>query len=134
MGWNLKDDGKIISEINIIPLTDIMLVLLVIFMITTPLIMMESFKIKLPKALASSVEPGVAITITVTGDGTLYLGEKRVGMEELQDELKREFLRRGESTVLLKGDRAARHGVVVEVLDHAKLAGAKRLAIATVPE
>jgi biopolymer transport protein ExbD len=134
MGWNLKDEGKIISEINIIPLTDVMLVLLVIFMITTPLIMMESFKIKLPKALESSVEPGSAITITVTKDGTLYLNEKKVALGDLEDELKKEFAIRGQRTVLLKGDRSAKHGVIVKALDHAKMAGAEKLAIATVPE
>jgi biopolymer transport protein ExbD len=134
VGWNIKDEGKIISEINIIPLTDVMLVLLIIFMVTTPLIMMESFKIKLPKALASSVEPGSAITITVTEDGTLYVDEKKVAIVELEDELKREFERRGDRTVLLKGDRSARHGVIVEILDRAKRAGADKIAIATVPE
>jgi biopolymer transport protein ExbD len=134
VGWNIKDEGKIISEINIIPLTDVMLVLLIIFMVTTPLIMMESFKIKLPKALASSVEPGSAISITVTEDGTLYVDEKKVAIVELEDELKREFERRGDRTVLLKGDRSARHGVIVEILDRAKRAGADKIAIATVPE
>jgi biopolymer transport protein ExbD len=133
VGWNLKTEGEIISEINIIPLTDVMLVLLVIFMVTTPLIMMESFKIKLPRALESSVEPGRGITITITGEGALYIGGKKVAIADLEEELKGEFRKSGERTVLLKGDRSALHGVVVEVLDRAKRAGAARLAIATEP-
>ncbi len=134
MGWKLKDQGKIISEINIIPLTDVMLVLLVIFMVTTPLIMMGAFKVKLPKAIAPSVEPDKTITITVTEEGSVYLDEKQVAVADLEEALKDEFSLRGPGTVLLKGDRSARHGVIVKVLDSAKRAGAKKLAIATEPE
>ncbi|MCP3678155.1 MAG: biopolymer transporter ExbD, partial [Deltaproteobacteria bacterium] len=70
--WSLQSGGdQIISSINITPLTDVMLVLLVIFMVTTPLIMMESFKIKLPKAVSSGVESGEGVTITVTSGGDI---------------------------------------------------------------
>jgi biopolymer transport protein ExbD len=134
VGWKLKDEGKIISEINIIPLTDVMLVLLVIFMITTPLIMMGSLKVKLPRASSPSVEPAKTITLTVTEEGTVFLDDKRVAVVDLEEALKEEFGERGLRTILLKGDRAAKHGVVVEVLDRAKKAGANKLAIAIEPE
>src|SRR3989338_6023662 len=87
--WNLTHNShKIISEINITPLTDVMLVLLVVFMVTTPLMVMQSFKIKLPKAVSAETETGKGITLSIATGGVIYLNNKAVKMEGLFDSIR----------------------------------------------
>ncbi|MDP2688728.1 MAG: biopolymer transporter ExbD [Deltaproteobacteria bacterium] len=132
MGWKLTNNReRMMSEINITPLTDVMLVLLVIFMVTTPLIMTESFKIRLPKAVSSDAEPGKGTVIAVSEAGRLSLNGRDIKEEELLQELKKDFLNASDRTVVVKADGGVRHGVIVKVLDTAKLAGAVKLSIAT---
>lgn len=132
MGWDLTNNKeRMLAEINITPLTDVMLVLLVIFMVTTPLIMTESFKIKLPRAVTSSVESGKSIIIAVSEDGRLNLDGKDIKDTELFAAMKKALASSSDKTVVVKADGDARHSVVVKVLDTAKLAGAEKLSIAT---
>ncbi|MBI3753927.1 MAG: biopolymer transporter ExbD [Deltaproteobacteria bacterium] len=134
--WSLANNNreKIISEINITPLTDVMLVLLVIFMVTTPLLVMQSFKIKLPKAVSAEAEPGKGITLSIATGGMIYLNNKAVKMEGLFDSIKSELKTASDRTVIIKADKDIPHGMVVKVLDTAKRAGAEKLSIATEPE
>lgn len=133
--WNTTNgEGKIISEINITPLTDVMLVLLVIFMVTTPLLVMQSFKIKLPKAVSAEAEHGKGITLSIVTGGAVYLNNKAVKMENLFDSIKSEIKTASDKTVIIKADKDVPHGMVVKVLDTAKRAGAEKLSIATEPE
>ena len=129
---NIRD--KIISEINITPLTDVMLVLLVIFMVTTPLLVMHSFKIKLPKAVSAEAEQEKGITLSITTGGAIYLNNKAVKMEGLFDSLKSELRTVSGKIVIIKADKDILHGTVVRVLDIAKRAGAVKLSIATEPQ
>ena len=132
MGWNLTGNKeRLLAEINITPLTDVMLVLLVIFMVTTPLIMTESFKIKLPRAVTSGTETGKGVIIAVAEDGRISIDGKDVREAELLDVLRKGFAAGLDTTVVVKADGNARHSVIVKVLDTAKLAGADRLSIAT---
>jgi biopolymer transport protein ExbD len=135
MGWNINSsEEKMISEINITSLADVMLVLLIIFMVTTPLIMIESFKVRLPKAITSTPEPGSSVTIAVSEAGRIELNGKAVSMDGLHERLASEFAGSTEKSVVLRADGATRHNIVVRVLDIARLAGAERLSIATEPE
>lgn len=132
LGWNLTGNKeRMLTEINITPLTDVMLVLLVIFMVTTPLIMTESFKIKLPRAVTSGTETGRGVIIAVSVDGRVSLDGKDIKEADLLEALRRAFASGSERTVVVKADGDSRHSVVVKVLDTAKLAGAERLSIAT---
>ncbi len=135
MSWvNGANDETIMSEINITPLTDVMLVLLVIFMVTTPLIMIESFKVVLPRAVSTTPEPGSAITIVVSEAGTVELNGRAVTIDRLHDSLVGELdAADGPGAVLLMADGETRHNIVVRVLDIARLAGASKLSIATRP-
>ncbi|MBI5328241.1 MAG: biopolymer transporter ExbD [Deltaproteobacteria bacterium] len=133
--WRLTNSrDKIISEINITPLTDVMLVLLVIFMVTTPLLVMQSFKIKLPKAVSAEAEAGKGITLSIATGGVIYLNNKAVKMEGLFDSIKSELKTASDRTIIIKADKDIPHGTVVKVLDTAKRAGAAKLSIATEPE
>mgnify|MGYP001614828742 CR=1 FL=1 len=124
--------GKMMAEINITPLTDVALVLLIIFMVTTPFIVQGGLAVKLPNAAARPTEPD-ALTITLTRDGTLALGPDRVSRETLPQMLRAQA-RRGDRMVVIKADAAVPHGDVVGVLDQVREAGFTRLAIATQPQ
>ncbi|MBI5047844.1 MAG: biopolymer transporter ExbD [Deltaproteobacteria bacterium] len=133
--WSLVNNrNRIISDINITPLTDVMLVLLVIFMVTTPLLVMQSFKIKLPKAVSAEAEQEKGITLSITTGGAIYLNNKAVKMEGLFDSIQSEIKTASDRTVIIKADKDIMHGTVVRVLDIAKRAGAAKLSIATEPE
>ncbi len=135
MGWNINNnDEKVMHEINITSIADVMLVLLIIFMVTTPLIMVESFKVRLPKALTATPEPGSSITIAVSEAGMIELNGEAVSLGSLLDRLTGKFAGSTEKSVVLRADGATRHAIVVRVLDIARLAGAEKLSIATEPE
>ena len=119
------------SEINITPLTDVMLVLLVIFMVTTPLIVIESFKVSLPMAVSADFEPGKGVVIEINKAGQISINGSEAARGALFDEIKSALSMSAGKTVVIKADSSVRHGFVVEALDAAKLAGAAKLSIAT---
>ncbi|MBI5287325.1 MAG: biopolymer transporter ExbD [Deltaproteobacteria bacterium] len=133
--WNIKGNGeRIISEINITPLTDVMLVLLVIFMVTTPLFVMESFKIRLPTAVSADTQVDTGVTIAIAPGDIIYLNGKQVRMDELVRLLPERVATSKDRGVIIKADKTVYHGTVVKVLDIARRGGAVKLSIATEPE
>jgi biopolymer transport protein ExbD len=135
MAWKLTSGhDRPIAEINITPLTDVMLVLLVIFMVTSPLLMMESMKLKLPKSQSAGEEKGLATVVSITSEGRYFLNDDRIEKSELEGRIGTELKADGNDAVILKADESVRHGLVVEVLDIARKAGAKKLSIATEPK
>lgn len=130
MAWKTGSrNEKVMSEINITPFTDVMLVLLVIFMVTTPLIMAGSFKVKLPKAVSAGAEEGKGAIVSINEAGEISVNNRLVEMEGLAAALSDEFKRSGK-TVIIRADGNVRHSVIVKVLDIARLSGAERLSIA----
>lgn len=122
---------RLISEINITPLTDVMLVLLVIFMVTTPLIMAQSIKVRLPAASAGAeTQEGAAVTVSIGSDGLYAVNGVPVPLNGISDRLKQEFMRTGSYSVIIRADMDARHSFVVQALDRARSAGASKLSIA----
>ncbi|HEY3346097.1 MAG TPA: biopolymer transporter ExbD [Nitrospirota bacterium] len=129
-GFN-RNKTKIMADINITPLTDVVMVLLVIFMVTTPLMMNEALKIKLPTAASAEVQVEQTTTISVTPGDIIYLNKAQVSLEDLKGLLASRMASSPDKTVVIKADKDIRHGLVVNVLDIAKEAGALKLAIAT---
>ncbi|OGF47318.1 MAG: hypothetical protein A2452_13205 [Candidatus Firestonebacteria bacterium RIFOXYC2_FULL_39_67] len=123
-------DDKIISDINITPLTDVALVLLIIFMVTTPMILAGGINVKLPTATTADTTPQRNITISITRDGKVYLNDRETGFDGLQPALEQFLKNEKDKTVILNADKSVMHGQVVRVLDIAKKAGAVKLAIA----
>lgn len=121
------DEDKIISEINITPLTDVALVLLIIFMVTTPLIMQVGIKVNLPKSSISEVIEHERIIITVSKNNKIYINDSEISFENLSDSVKS----KSDKIVIINADKDVSHGFVVEILDVVKKSGAKNLAIAT---
>jgi biopolymer transport protein ExbD len=122
---------RVNASLNITPLIDVVLLLLIFFMISTTFVVQPGIPIRLPKAGSAAGQLQREWVAAVTASGELYLNEVRVTPRILQRQLTA-AVGRGEIEVLIvKADQAARHGRVVEVMDAAKLAGVKRLAIAT---
>ncbi|MEK7476075.1 MAG: biopolymer transporter ExbD [Candidatus Coatesbacteria bacterium] len=119
------------AEINITPLTDVFLVLLIIFMVTTPLIMTAGIKIKMPRTQALPSLSERDIILAVTSDERYYVNNTEVPKTRLGDYLRE--LRIGNKLVVVQADARLAFSVVAGALDVAKGAGAERLAIATEP-
>ena len=127
-----KIGEKLKAEINIVPFTDVLLVLLVIFMVTTPLIVQGQIHVKLPRAQSGSqASTQKPVTLTLTAAGKLYLNDAEVSFADLQGFLNTAMKNREDKTVIINADANSAHGKVVALLDAAKLAGAQKLAIAT---
>ena len=132
MGTSKKRRGRPgFSEINVTPLVDVMLVLLVVFMVTAPL-MLQGMDVNLPKTTTQPIRmPNAPLILTVTKDGEYSLARKIVPVGELQAKLEAVFDARGSKEVFLRADEAAPYGVVVEAMAAARRAGASRLGIVT---
>jgi biopolymer transport protein ExbD len=129
--------GGIFADINITPLTDIFLVLLIIFMVTTTFIAEAGgqnggIKVQLPKGgQADAVKEVHDLAVAVLGDGRVVVGGKVVDEEQLKAVLARVHGESPDTLVLIQADEGVIHGRVVEVMDLARRAGLARLAIAT---
>jgi biopolymer transport protein ExbD len=119
------------AEINITPFTDVVLVLLIIFMVTTPLILQSGIKVKLPQASTVETQSGKSITINISADGKIYLKNTSVTLAELKDEISSQLASKPDSVVVINADKDVKYNEVVAVLDISKQAGAQRLALST---
>lgn len=124
-----EDNSDIVAEINITPLTDIFLVLLIIFMITSSAIVESGGKVNLPSAVKTQSEPR-GTTVTITPGHEIYVNQKKVSEANLENSLREVLDRNPDKIVILRGDRAVLFGEAVRVLSIVKKAGASEIAIA----
>lgn len=124
-----EDKSDIMAEINITPLTDIFLVLLIIFMITSSAIVESGGKVNLPSAVKTQSEPR-GTTVTITPNHEIYVNQKKVNETNLENSLREVLDRSPDKIVILRGDRAVLLGEAVRVLSIVKKAGASEIAIA----
>jgi biopolymer transport protein ExbD len=132
-GGGLDDDDDVVSEINMTPLVDVMLVLLIIFIITVP-VLTHSVKIDLPRA---PNEPNVVkpetISISVTGDGVTHWNEEVVDKAVLEQRLSAAAAQAPQPEIHIRGDRAVDYEHVVAVMAAAQRAGVHKLGFVTDP-
>ena len=122
------------GEINVTPFVDVVLVLLIIFMVTAPL-MLQGMDVNLPETSTQPIRmPNAPLVLTVTKEGEYSLARKIVPIDELQAKLEAVFEARGSKEVFLRADEAAPYGIVVEAMAAARRAGATRLGIVTEEE
>ncbi len=126
------DEDEIVAEINITPLTDIFLVLLIIFMVTTTVIENQGKTVDLPSAAVSETTPQ-GVNVTVTADGQIQVGEITVTEDLLLPALTVALEEAREKVVILNGDRKVMLGQAVSILDIAQQAGATGIALSTKP-
>jgi len=118
---------RIFTEINITPLTDVALVLLIIFMITAPMIIQSGINVKLPGAVSNDVTPEKNIILNITADGKVYLGNQEITLKDLYLPLAALLAVSQTKIVIINADTAVKHGVVISVMDLARQAGAVKL-------
>jgi biopolymer transport protein TolR len=131
---NEDDDLGAMSEINVTPLVDVMLVLLVIFMVTAPL-MTQGLTVELPKAEGANFEStsNKPATISITESGGVYLDGTALGNEDLELTLGTALRGKRINKALLEADQAVPYGRVVQVIDVMNRAGVEQLGMVTTP-
>jgi len=135
------DADSVVAEINITPLTDVFLVLLIIFMVTsTALVESEvasraGMKVVLPKANAAGPvsQRRSDPVLTVTRANELYLGSRKIDPTNLEGEIRKALTETGSETLLIRGDKNVYLGSAVDIMSVAKKAGASKIAILTAP-
>ena len=128
-----ENSSEIVAEINITPLTDIFLVLLIIFMITSSAMIESGGKVNLPKAVATRSESR-GTTVTLTPKQEIYVNQKKVTEESLEKALQEALSASADKTVILRGDKDVLLGDTVKVMSIIKRAGASEIAIAAEAE
>ncbi len=134
VGSDSGDEDQVMSEINTTPLVDIMLVLLIIFLITSPVVL-KLQKIKLPAEINKDVKNTPEdLNIVVNKDGDFYLGQKKLdGTDALFEVLKKEAVKLPQPAVHVRGDQETRYEYVGKVIFTAQRAGIQKVAFITEP-
>ncbi len=128
-GFDNHNDDEPISGINIVPFVDIILVVLIIFMVTTPLIMKPSINVNLPKSASGDKTEASKLSIAISKDGTIRLNGQPTNTSELGDYAKNILTENPNVQAIIAADKDISHGDVVTVIDTIKSAGVKKFAI-----
>ena len=127
------DNRKLMSDINVTPLVDVMLVLLIIFMVTAPM-MMQGVEVNLPKTTTSRIKNQEdPLVITVNRKKEIFLGTYRIRLKDLESKTRRIFENRRQKVLLLKADKDVPYGFVIKVISRVKKAGIDKLGMVTEP-
>ena len=121
--------AKVMAEINITPFTDVVLVLLVIFMITTPLMLQPGIKLKLPKVKTAETDSGKSINIMIDAAGAIYINDRKMQLSEVKPAVSTRLISNPDIPVIVKADKEVKYDAVIKVIDAAKQAGAKRFSL-----
>ena len=121
----------VMAEINITPLTDVVLVLLLIFMISTPMIIQSGIKVQLPQAVSSDPEQNKTMTVTILENGQVFFEEQMLNLEQFKTKFKARVGDQKDVVVIVNGDSRTKYDNVVRVLDIAKQAGATKFSLGT---
>jgi biopolymer transport protein TolR len=128
-----SNNGQFMSEINVTPLVDVMLVLLIIFMVTAPM-MMQGVNVALPqttsKPLTSEKDH---LTVTIDRGQQVFINDYKVTLEALQAKMEKILEGRPDQKVYLRADKSVPYGVVVRVISQVKNAGVEKLGMVTEP-
>lgn len=125
------DDDQIMADINMTPLIDIMLVLLILFMVTSSVSLESGLDVELPQVAGNTEnKEGSAVIVSLDGEGQLSVQGKRVEFTMLGDAIKEALANEKTGLVILEGDRKSKLGNAVQIMDIAKAAGALKFAIA----
>ena len=135
MAFNTKDDGgdDVMGEINVTPLVDVMLVLLVVFIVTAPLLT-NAVHVNLPKtAETAPPEEKAAVYLSVDAQGKVFIDKQEIGVDGVENELKTRKAADPELALNLNADDAVQYGIVAKVMSAIERAGVTKLSVLTVP-
>ena len=126
------NDG-FMSDINVTPFVDVMLVLLIIFMVTAPM-MMEGLNVELPETTAAPIESKTEpLIVSIDKDGQVFIGDFKADRAIFQQKLQKVIEARRDNTVYLKADKMIPYGVVVQIMSDIRAAGVEKLGMVTLP-
>jgi biopolymer transport protein TolR len=127
------NNNNFMSDINVTPFVDVMLVLLIIFMVTAPM-MTQGVDVALPEATAEPLPAEKEnLMISIDNKSTIFINDVPVTVDDLNEKLKRIMNNRSDREVYLKADKDIPYGTVVRVMSEIKLAGVEKLGMVTVP-
>ena len=127
------DSKRLLSEINVTPFVDVMLVLLVIFMVTAPM-MQEGVDVNLPQAKGKSLpSKEKRVTISITDKREIYINDRKTQLVQLEDTLKKIFQNRLDKQIFLRADEIVPYGYVVKTMAAIRNAGIEQLGMVTAP-
>lgn len=128
-----EDERKELAEINIIPLVDVMLVLLIIFMVAAPL-SISGLKVNLPQSAAKGAKvDGKKVILTISQEGDFYFEKVRIPQDSLSTKLGAIFANKEKKQLYIRADRSVAYGKVVDAMSAAKIAGVEKMSMLTVP-
>jgi len=135
MGISKRNEGaKVNSNINVTPMVDVMLVLLIIFMVITPMlqkgISVDLAKVNNPEAMPDADKED-ALVVAIMRDGKVYLGSDQIKPDDLTPKVKDRLANRTDKRVFIRADARAKYGSVVEVVDNVRSAGVDQLGLLT---
>lgn len=128
--FNSAGSPRALSEINVTALVDVMTVLLIIFMITTPMIQ-SGVQVDLPRASAAAPDLGEGLVITITSEGSLYLEDRLLSIAQFDGVFREIFEDQQDRPVFIRGDEQVPYGAVIGVLDKLKQHGVTQIGLAT---
>ncbi|WP_041576891.1 ExbD/TolR family protein [Bdellovibrio bacteriovorus] len=129
MAFNNSDNNEAIADINVVPLVDIILVVLIIFMVTAPMFMKPTINVNLPKAASGDQTAPSKLNIALTADGRINLNGTFVTEEDVRAKATEEVGKNADVQAIISADKDVPHGKVVGLLDIVKGSGVKKFAI-----
>jgi biopolymer transport protein TolR len=129
----MASHGEIITKVNVTPIIDVALVLVIILLVTAPLLSVADLPVDLPQATTREAEDERNVSVTLGADGSMAVDEERVAAGALAGALQARLLKPGNDDVLVvvRADSGAPYSAVRDILEQTRAAGAKRVAIAT---
>ena len=126
-------ENKPMAEINVTPLVDVVLVLLIIFMVTAPMLQM-GIDVNLPKVKSKSIDvPEEKLVLTITGAKEIYINKNRISLSDLRIKLENIFSSRIDREIFMRADKSIPYGFVIEVMSEVRKAGVDKLGMITEP-
>lgn len=124
-----QSDDEVIADINVVPLVDIVLVVLIIFMVTAPLFMKPSINVNLPKAVSGDKTSPSKLAISMAADGKVFLNGSAATEDQIKLKTEEEVKKNPEVQAVISADKDVAHGKVVTMMDLVKSIGVKKFAI-----
>lgn len=123
---------RFMSDINVVPLVDVVLVLLVVFMVTAPMLY-RGIDVNLPRSRSNTIKPSERVILSVRQDRMVYINDERVPLDRLEKALEELKVSSPEMAIYLQGDENVAYGIVIQVMDVIKRVGISQVGMVTEP-